>query len=100
LLDPRHDLLTATLCHFAALHLSEHQLANELLLRELLIVPVEIGVLLNEPVDLGINLGIHPGRVFLRLLFGGLFSEWHGSLLFSPAIEVQGGWSPVALGLV
>jgi len=43
LLDPRHDLLTAALRQFAALHLSEHQLADELLLRELLIIPVEIG---------------------------------------------------------
>ena len=35
LLNPRHDFLTAALRQFAALHLSEHQLADELLLREL-----------------------------------------------------------------
>lgn len=86
LLHPLRDLLVAALRRFAALHFPEHELPNELLLRELLVVPVEIGVLLDELVDLGIDLRIHPGRLFLRLSFGDLFSERHGSLLFSPAI--------------
>jgi hypothetical protein len=61
LLHPFLDLMVAALCCFTALQFPEHQLPNELLHSELLAIPVEIGPLLDELVDLGIDSGFTRG---------------------------------------